>query len=115
MLLFLSHHLAAQAPAMCMYGKSISHTMRGKILHHFMFVLALSNVIYYDNVWHTYTSINSLSPIHPCIPYYLYNQRRGTSFSFKSIAGQRTVQRTTIEQLCGETPDLICCAQPVTF
>jgi len=28
---------------------------------------------------------------HPCIPYSLYNQKQGTSLSFKSTAGQRTV------------------------
>jgi len=28
---------------------------------------------------------------HPGIPHSLYSERRGTSLSFKSIAGQRTV------------------------
>jgi len=46
------------------------------------------NFIYYDSFWHTYTSINFLSYVRSI---FLYRQRRGTSFSFKSTAGQRIV------------------------
>ena len=67
-------------------------TMWGKKLHRFIYAMLC------QNFWHTYTSIIFLSSVYSI--FFIYNQRRGTSLSFKSTAGQRTVH-TAIVQFCG--------------
>jgi len=68
-----------------------------------LFLQQLSQiVIYYDNFWHTYTSINFLSYV-----YYIFfiSSETGNQLKFENYSGPAHCAHTAIVQLRREMPD----------
>jgi len=79
----------------CEANKALSelHLLRQFLVH-----------IYFNKFFH-----------HQYVPYSLYNQRRGTSLSFKSTEGQRTVHTQPSYSFVARQQTSIIAPKPVTF